>query len=219
MPIVHCRASALSKLHLNIKRGLPIGKFLSCSVSIDYFTSNYMMNSTASKMSTSDYIESGTSTSASSTLPNNTSTTGWYGRQSGLWCSVVSTLRSTSSQLRNETHSSHSKTSTFTTSSKTDKSVSFSSSSSCTETSDTWKYKDDNKSKTSNPGGHTYYNLIEDFPYGGFCGKSLASITNGEPSVGMIIGELFPEEEIFKEEEHQESIIPIQVLLNTVEPG
>ena len=169
------------------------------------------MSSTASKMSTSEYIGSGTSTSASSTLLNNTSTTGWYARLSGLWCSVVSTLRSSSS-LRNETQSPDSKTSTSTNSSKTDKSVS--STSSCTETSDTWKYKSDNKTKTNNPCGHTYYNLIEDYPFGGFYGQSVSSIKDGGASAGMIVGEMFSEEEIFNEEEHQESIIPIQVLFH-----
>ena len=170
------------------------------------------IDSAASKMSSGDYVGSRTSASASSTLLNNTSTTGWYARLSGLWGSVVSTLRSNTS-LRNETQFPDSKTST--TSSRTDKSTS--SSSSCTETSDTWKYKGDNKAKSCKlkSDGHTYYNLIEDFPYGGFCGQAVSSVENGGPSHGMIVGELFPEEEIFNQEDQQESIIPIQVLTDT----
>ena len=170
------------------------------------------IDSAASKMSTGDYVGSRTSASASSTLLNNTSTTGWYARLSGLWGSVVSTLRSNSS-LRSETQSLDSKT--CTTSSRTDRSTS--SSSSCTETSDTWKYRSDGKTKSCKlePDGHTYYNLIEDFPYGGLCRQAGSSVENGAPSHGMIVGELFPEDEIFNQEDQQESIIPIQVLPDT----
>lgn len=160
-------------------------------------------------MSNSDYVSSGTTTGASSessTLLGNSSaggSGGWYARLSGLWCSVVSTLRSTGSVRLETAPSSDSKTST--TSSKTERSAS--TLSSCTETSDTWKYKgDDTTHVTGSEDGHTYYNLIEDFPYGGF------STTNGDPAAGVIVGEMFSEEEIFNQEDRQESIIPIQVV-------
>ncbi len=164
-------------------------------------------NSGAAKMTTSDHAGPGMGGSTP-TAGVSGAAPGWYARLSGLWCSVVSTLRSAHTHRQ---ASPDSKTSSTSTSSRTDRSTS--TLSSCTETSDTWKYRSDHdRTRTSEPDGHTYYNLIEDFPLGTPGGLGLpGGGRNGGRSVGIIVGEMFPEEEIFNCEGQQESIIPIQV--------
>ena len=153
-------------------------------------------------------------------------TDGWYSRLSNMWCSMVSTLRSTGSPRHTNSKSPNEAGGENMRESSNPQRTSRPRSSS--EVSKTWSYRKGYNRKadrtTSDP---IYYNLIEDFPYGVESIRSLdcRDIEMNEhggsqrrrngcmKTSGIIVGEDFSEEEIYINGQQWESIIPIEVLV------
>ncbi len=153
-------------------------------------------------------------------------TDGWYSRLSNMWCSMVSTLRSTGSPRH--IHSKSTSEASVENMKESPNPQRASRPRSSSEVSKTWSYRKGYNRKadrtTSDP---IYYNLIEDFPYGVNSIRSLdcrdiemnehggsQRRRNGcNETSGIIVGEDFSEEEIYINGQQWESIIPIEVLL------